>query len=135
MQTVIPLSPTQRLQSIEREKRTRNYVAYIFHDIKTGTLILTQKLQHAADFANTHLAQAQREFITLQSIYEAIDTNGNRVEGCHKMRYRITRCDLYAAHAEFELARRQPGIRTAVVLTASPSCYHIVSTVDSYHED
>jgi len=113
-----------------REKRTRNGVAYIVHDIKTGTIVLTQKLQHAVEFANANLAEAQREYVTLQSLYEAIGTDGNRVEGWHKMRYKITRCDLHAAGTEFESARQRSGVSAAVVVTASPNCYHIDSCSD-----
>lgn len=72
--------------NVAREKRRRNGIAYIIHDhVKTGTDVLTQKRQHVVDFASVNLAEAQRERVTLQSLYEAIDTTYNRVEGCHKM--------------------------------------------------
>lgn len=124
---VISIESTQRLVALTREKRTRHDTAWIVHDLKTGTLLLTQKLQHAVDFANTHLADAKRERVSIQSLYEAADTHGSRVDGCHKMRYRITRCDLHTAHIDFHRERKQPGIQAAVITTASPSCYTIAS--------
>jgi hypothetical protein len=133
--TVITLSHTQRVTALAREKRTRNDRAYIIHDVKTGTVVLTQKLQHAADFANDALAEAHRERVTVQSLYEAIGTSDNRVDGCHKMRYRITRCDLHAAHRAFTRARQQPDVRLAVVVTASPSSYTIAHAVGSYDQE
>ena len=133
--TIIPLTHTQRVTALAREKRTRSDRAYIIHDVKTGTVVLTQKLQHAADFANDALAEAERERVTVQSLYEAIGTSGNRVDGCHKMRYRITRCDLHTAHRAFTHARQQPGVRLAVVVTASPSSYTIAPTGSSNDEE
>jgi hypothetical protein len=128
--TVMPLTHTQTVIALAREKRTRNAIAYIIHDIKTGTVVLTQKLQHAVDYANDVLAEAQRERVTVQSLYEAIGTSDNRVDGCHKMRYRITRCDLHTAHLAFTRARQQPGVRLAVVVTASPGSYTVVGSND-----
>ncbi len=79
-----------------------------------------------------HLADAERERVTLQSLYEAADTAGNRVDGCHKMRYRIVRCNLSKAHLEFDRMRQQPAVHMAVILTALPDCY---ATVPSRSDD
>ena len=122
---VIPIDNTQRMLPLTREKRTRHDTAWIVHDLKSGTLLLTQKLKHAVEFANLHLAQAGRERVSLQSLYEAADTRGNRVDGCHKMRFRITRSSLHTAHHDFDRARSQPGVNTAVIVTVTPSCYVI----------
>ena len=124
---VISIGHTQRVLSLIREKRARKDTAWIVHDLKSGMLILTQKLKHAVDFANRHLVQAEREKVSIQSLYEAADTNGNRVDGCHKMRFKISRCSLETAQTHFESARKQPDVHTAVILTATPSCYAIIS--------
>ena len=116
---------SMRLQPLAKEKRSRHGTAWIIHDIKSGTLLITQKLQHAADFANMHLAKAKHERVSVQSLYEAADTRGNRVDGCHKMRYNITRCSLDSAHEDFDRARKQPGVRKAIVVTDSPWCYTV----------
>lgn len=128
----MPLS--MRLQPLVKEKRSRQDTAWIIHDIKSGTMLITQKLQHAADFANTHLAQAKHERVSIQSLYEAADTRGNRVDGYHKMRYNITRCRLDTAHQEFDRARNQPGVREAIIVTDSPWCYTVVPS-DSFAEE
>ena len=121
------------LKPLAKEKRSRHGTAWIIHDIKSGTMLMTQKLQHAADFANMHLAQAKHERVSVQSLYEAADTRGNRVDGCRKMRYNITRSSLDTAHQDFEKARKQPGVRKALVVTDSPWCYTVAPS-DSYAE-
>jgi hypothetical protein len=127
---VLSLNQSQRLLKLDREKRTRNNTAYIIRDMKTGTVLLSQKLQHASDFINTYLAaDAKRERVSVQSLHEAIDTvcttDDNRVDGFHKMRYKITRCPVHTAHIEFDQARKQPDVNVAVIVTASPSCYTV----------
>ena len=103
----------QQLMPLRREERTRNNTAWLVHDVKSGTIVLAQKLQHMADFVNHHLAEASREMVTLQGLYEASGSHDNKLDGCHKMRYRITRCNgcrlkhlvIEACHELFEQSR------------------------------
>ena len=126
---VIALTPTQYVHPLQREKRTRRDTAYVIHDVKSNTVLLTQKLHHAVDFINDHLATVGREKVTVSGLYEAADTFDNRVDGCHKMRYRIQSSALNKAHSVFNQARS--GIRgEAMILTASPDSY-VVATKPS----
>ena len=84
--TAIHLPQTVRVESLKREYRSRNNVAYIVYDVRTGTLLLTQKLQHAVLHINSALAQSRHERVTHQGMYEAIDTMQNTLEGWHKHR-------------------------------------------------
>ena len=64
--------------------------------------------------------------MTVQGLFEAADTFDNRVDGCHKMRYRIQTSGLHKAHSVFNQARS--GLRgEAMILTASPDSY-VVAT-------
>ena len=120
---VVHIPHTQSLLPITKEKRTRCHTAYTVHDIKSETLLLTQKLQNAVDFIHRHLASAQREHVSVQSLYEAADTCGNRVEGCHKMRYKISKLNLHQAHAAFNQKRQTHALRAAIITTQNPQCY------------
>lgn len=44
-------------------------------------MLLTQKLRLAADFINNHLAQSQMERVAETGLYDATDTDNNRVHG------------------------------------------------------
>ena len=63
---VIAVAPTQRLQQLKKERRTRHAIVWIVHDVKSGTVLMAQKLQHVAEFANNHLSEARREQVTVQ---------------------------------------------------------------------
>ena len=63
--------------------------------------------------------------MTVQSLYEAAGMGGRRVDGFHKMRYRIQKCDIEQAHAVFEASRKGNDVQQAVVVTKSPEAYPI----------
>ena len=44
-------------------------------------MLLTRKLRLAADFINNHLAQSQMERVAETGLYDATDTENNRVHG------------------------------------------------------
>ena len=123
MTEVITLTPAQYLQQVHREKRARRDVVWIVQDLKSRTLLLSQKLQQAADFINRHLATVDRERVSLAGLYEAADTAGNRVDGCHKMRYKVVSCPLRDSHSTFNQMRNQSGVATAIILTSAPQTY------------
>lgn len=116
---VIPAAAN--LLPIRREKRNRRSMAYLIHDAKSDTLMLTQKLQLAVAYINSRLASVERERVTVSSLYEAADTQNNRINGFHKMRYCIRRCDFSKAHQLFGEAREEA--RNSVLLTTAPDCY------------
>lgn len=122
MATVIQ-APDEYLEKVDREKRTRRETAWIVHDLKSNTLLLTQKLKSAADFINLSLATAQREQVSQAGLYEASDTIGNRVDGCYKMRYRVTSCRLSDSHSKFNKLRDASRVANAMILTTSPQTY------------
>lgn len=124
---VIAVAPTQRLQLLKKERRTRHAIVWIVHDVKSGTVLMAQKLQHVAEFANNHLSEARRERVTVQGLFEAADTGGNSVDGCHKMRYRVTRTEMTKARAQFDRTRSEDGVITAIILTDDPNCYMLES--------
>lgn len=119
--TILTLAPTQHLQNLRREQRSRNDTAYTIYDIRTDNVILTQKLRHAVDFINQHLAMGKWENVTLAGMYEASDTMGNRVDGYHKMRYRIQSSDVSDTLVRFNQLRAT--VRNAIILTNSPDKY------------
>ena len=124
---IIVVVPTQQLQLVKKERRTRHPIVWIVHDIKSGTVLMSQKLQHVAEFVNNHLSEARRERVTIQGLFEAADTDGNTVDGCHKMRYRITRTEMSEARAKFDRTRSEAGVITAIILTDDPNCYILAS--------
>lgn len=125
---VIQLSSDQVLSHLQCEKRTRRNTAYLIRDIGgSGTLLLTQKLRLAADFINDHLAQSQMERVTPTGLFDATDTDDNRVNGFHKLRYHIQRLDVKEAHSVFQHARALAGVRKAIILATDPLCYAVES--------
>ena len=96
-------------------------MAYLIHDAKSATLMLTQKLPLAVEYINSRLAQAEREKVTVASLYEAADTQNNRINGFHKMRYLIRRCEFSKAHHLFAEARE--AARRSILLTKEAKCY------------
>ena len=124
MATVIQMQPDQYLRKVDREKRTRGQIAWMVHDIRTNTLLLTQKLGRAVEFINQSLASVNRERVSQVGLWEAADTMGNRVDGCHKFRYRISKCKLETAHDIFNKKRNELGA-SAIILTAAPNTYKV----------
>ena len=123
---VISVEAGHALLPCSREKRNRRAAAYVIYDAKSGTQLIAQKLQHAAMYINRQLATAERERVTVQGLYEAADTSGNRVDGFHKMRYRIQRCDIAQAHEVFnQAARKCHNVQRSVVVTNSPEAYSV----------
>ena len=122
MATVIQMKPDQYLRKVEKEKRARNEIVWMVHDIKTNTLLLSQKLGGAVEFINRSLANVAREKVSQAGLYEAADTMGNRVDGAHKFRYRISRCKLETAHSTFNEKRNELGA-SAIILTTAPHTY------------
>lgn len=122
---VIQVEKGHRLLPCDREKRTRRGAAYTIVDAKSGTVILSQKLQYAVMYINRFLAQARRERVTVQGLFEAADSIGNRVDGFHKMRYRIHRCEVDQAHTAFEVARQEAEAQRALILTDNPDAYPV----------
>ena len=108
------------------EKRTRRQAAYIIRDARSNTLILTQKLRLAVEFMNNYLASSEMERVTVQSLFEAANTDGNRVNGMHKLRYNVSRWNLGVAHRAFEDLQSQYEPTLALILTSDPNCYNIV---------
>jgi hypothetical protein len=123
---VIQLSHDQILHHLQCEKRTRRNAAYLIRDIGgSGILLLTQKLRLAADFINHRLARSQMERVTETGLFDAADTDGNRVNGFHKLRYHVTRLDIGEARDAFQQARALAGVHKAVILATNPDCYAI----------
>ena len=123
MAQAILLKESQYLQKVEREKRTRKHTAWIIHDLKSNALLLSQKLDHLVNYINHRLATVQREKTTLAGLYEAADTADNRVDGFHKMRYKVLSCPLSDCHSMFNQIRNSKGVDTAIILTSSPQAY------------
>ena len=119
--TAIVLPQHANLLKLRKEKRNRRSMAYLIHDAKSATLMLTQKLPLAVEYINARLAEAEREKVSVAGLYEAADTQHNRINGFHKMRYLIRRCDFSKAHQLFGEAREDA--REAILLTATPDCY------------
>lgn len=122
---MIQLTNGKTLHGLTCEKRTRRNSAHLIRDARSGTLLLTQKLRLAVEFMNEYLAQSEMEKVSVASLFEATGTDGNRVNGFHKLRYHVSRCDLSEAHGALEAARAQPGTRLAIILTNYPECYAI----------
>ena len=119
--TAIVLPHNANLLPLRKEKRNRRNMAYLIHDAKSATLLLTQKLPLAVEYINSRLAEAEREKVSVPSLYEAADTQNNRINGFHKMRYLIRRCDYSKAHQLFAEAR--DAAVSSVLLTAESDCY------------
>ena len=103
-------------------------MAYIVYDVRTGTLLLTQKLQHVVEHINSAIAESRHERVTLQGMYEAIDTMQNTLEGWHKHRYRVTRCVMQTAHLKFEDMRQLDAVKDACILSPTPDHYGLATT-------
>ena len=125
MTIVITLQSAQYLQALSRERRNRRDVAWIIHDCRSETLLLSQKLQLAAEFINQHLADVEREKVNVAGLFEASDTTENRVDGFHKYRYRVVRAPLSGAHSTFNEMRKAAGVNSAKILTKAPHAYTI----------
>ena len=127
MTKVITVQRAQYLQNVQRERRNRRDVAWIIHDSKTETLLLSQKLRQASEFINQHLADFERDKVSVAGLYEAADASGNRVDGFHKYRYRIVRTPLSGAHSIFNEMRKASGVNSAMILTKAPHTYMLGS--------
>ena len=124
MSNVITVPTTQYLRQVRREKRTRKDAAWLVHDLTSGTVLISQKLQNVVDYINSHLAKAQRDRVSVAGLYEASDMDSlNRVDGCHKFRYRVMGCPVSKSHERFNQVRATSHVDKAIILTDSPQTY------------
>lgn len=123
MAQAIVMKESQHLDQVNKEKRTRKDTVWIIHDVKSSHLLLSQKLEHVTNYINLRLATLKTEKVTSAGLYEASDTAGNRVDGYHKMRYRVMSCPLKFAPSKFNQMRYHSGVGTAVILTGAPQNY------------
>eukprot|EP00966_Prymnesium_polylepis_P065941 1529914-Prymnesium_polylepis.1 len=90
---------------IQREHRSRRGQLYTIHDTVTNTAIIAQKLTDAAIHLNHHYAYSRLERVSARGLYEAANKQGGHTNGLHKMRFRVSRCDLTNAKSALEDVR------------------------------
>ena len=106
---------TMLTEPLKKGWHSRGNHAYLVHDTVSNTLSLACKLTTLAAHLNQANARAPFEQVSARGLYEAADKSSGYTGGLHKMRYRVSRCDLAESHIAFEQAR-QAGIGKAQVL-------------------
>jgi hypothetical protein len=100
---------------LPKEHRARRSQLYTIHDIVTNTMVISQKLTDAAIHLNRDYASNHYERVCARGLYQAANKHDGYTGGLHKMRFRVSRCDLSNARSALQGIT---GIDKAQLLTA-----------------
>ena len=105
-------------EPVKKDWHSRSGHAYLVHDELTNSLIIGSKLKAIAAHLNDQYARSRVEHVSQRGLYEAVaNKQGGYAKGLHKMRYRVSRCELADAHITFEQARNSSGAERASIVT------------------
>ena len=108
--------PDSIMKPVQKGWHARGKNAYIVHDILTKELLLSTKLSVIANYLNQQ-ARHPQEYVSVRGLYEAADKRCGYTKGLHKMRYRISTCDLAKSHLVFQQHAYKAGVERAAIIT------------------
>ena len=114
---VLEIPPGAMLsRPLQKGWHARGNHAYIIHDTRLNSVLLSTKLSILAQYLNQQCARFPQEHVSVRGLYEAADKRSGYTRGLHKMRYFISKCDLADSHIAFQRKSGQPGIDRAAII-------------------
>ena len=127
MGSVVVLSPSEKLASIQKEKYTKprdgRDIAYVVSDRLGQLEFLGQKLPLLAEAINKEVGQEAWARVSVTALWESADRKGVRAGPWCKGRWRVQCFELERAVEAYE-KERSAHLRS-VIVAGQPSCYAI----------
>ena len=108
----------ERLDRIERERKSRQWRVYLVADKFRNHIMLSQKLEPIADYINTNIAEDAADLVSLQGLYHS----SGKANKQYKFRSNISQLNIHRAPEVYESSR--VGFQNALIF-GQPECYKI----------